>query len=132
VREVLDTRFFVELFSSADSGVLERCRAKMGSLRRSGQGLLPTPVIAEVVHQACETLGAAAAERHRQALLHSGLRVLPLDAEAAAAAGLLKCGHRRTPFADCLVGAMALRAGARITTDDPHFAEFEGLKVTWI
>src|SRR3989442_16023928 len=41
LKEILDTRFFVELFFSADARVLERARGKLHDLRRRREGGLP-------------------------------------------------------------------------------------------
>lgn len=132
MKEILDTRFFVELFFSADVRRLELTRGKLRDLRRRREGVVPTLVLAEFFDQACRRAGQRKAAGAFEAILAGGLEMGPLTSAVARAAGSLHCQHRRVPMADCVVAATAAEAGGRVVSDDPHFSELRGIKVTWL
>lgn len=132
MKEVLDTRFLVAHFAPEDETMRRKASEKMRTLRRSGNAVLPTLVLAEFFNQVCQRAGAAVAEATCAALLHSGMDVVPLSAETAQSAGRLRCSHRRVPLGDCIIAAEARIQHGRVITDDPHFREFPDVKVAWI
>ena len=132
MKEILDTRFFVELFFSMDPRVLDRVREKLRDVRRRREGVLPTLVLAEFFDQACRRAGTREASNAWDALLASGLEIHPLTPAIARAAGGLRCRHRGVPMADCVVAATAAELRARVITDDPHFRDLHGIRVAWM
>ncbi len=132
MREVLDTRFFIAHLVEGDPRVHDRTRAKLRDLRRRGDGVVPTIVVAEFFDQACRRAGRRDATRMCDAILASGLDVRPLTAAVARAAGALRCGNRDIPLADCVIAATAAQLGGKVISDDPHFRELRGVSVAWL
>ena len=132
MKEVLDSRFFSAHFGGENEVVLRATRAKLAQLRRERRGILPAVVIAELADVTCRGEGRSRAREILRALLVSGLEIVPLDAEIAAEAGLLRCTYRDLPIADAIVAAIALRADGRVISDDPHFRRIKGLRVAWV
>ena len=132
MKEILDSRFLLTHYSTDDAEVLRRTRAKLAALRRERRGIVPSIVIAEVTSAVCREGGREKAMAQLRALEHAGLEMAVLDAGLARDAGLLRCVLRDLPMADCVIAATALRLGARVVTDDPHFAKVKGLRTTWI
>jgi len=132
MKQVIDTRFFIEHFYSKDAKVVKRTKAKLEELRRGGQGILPTVVIGEVVKITCERRGIEEARIRYASLLRSGLEIRDLDPELAERAGILKCKYADVPMGDCIIAAIAMIAGARVLSDDPHFDIIKEVKRIWI
>jgi len=132
LREVLDSRFLLTHYAAGDEATLARTRAKLAELRKGRRGILPSIVIAEVTNAVCRAEGRERAVAQARSLEHSGLEVVPMDAELARDAGLLRCVHRDLPMADCVIAATALRVRGRVVTNDPHFSKVKGLRTTWI
>jgi len=132
LNEVLDTRFFIAHLVEDDPKLHERTRARLRDLRRRGDGVVPTIVLAEFYDQACRHAGRRAASGMFDAILASGLSLQPLTAEIARASGMLRCRHREVPMADCVVGATAAELRSRVVSDDPHFEALEGIRVVWV
>ncbi len=130
--EVLDTRFFIEHFFSADPTDREKTRRRITELRRRKEGVVPLIVVAEFTDQACRLAGRREAEEKAQAIVESGLQVRPLDPALAIAAGARRCSNRRVPLADCIVATMADSLGGRVVSDDPHFKQLRGIRVAWL
>jgi predicted nucleic acid-binding protein len=131
LKEVLDTRFLIELFFSADAQALERARVKLRDLRRRREGVVPTLVLVEFFDQACRRAGKRKASEACDAILASGLESGPLTPAIARTAGGLRCRHRTVPIADCVVAATAAELDGRVVSDDPHFGEL-GVRVAWL
>ncbi|MFA5896982.1 MAG: PIN domain-containing protein [Thermoplasmata archaeon] len=132
MKEVLDSKFLLTHYITDDEEVLSRTRAKLAQLRKERRGVLPSIVLAEVTNAVCRAGGRDKALAQVRALEHYGLEVVPLDVGLARDAGFLRCAHRDLPLADCIIAATALRLGARVITDDPHFSKVKGLRTTWI
>ncbi len=130
--EVLDTRFFIEHFFSTDPAVHEKTRQRVTELRRRREGVVPLIVVAEFADQACRTAGRREAEQKARAIVESGLSVRPLDPSTAIAAGIRRCANRRVPLADCIVASVADALDGRVVSDDPHFKQLRGIRVTWL
>ena len=132
MKEILDTRFLITHFFSDEPRVLEAARDRLRNLRRTGNGVLPTLVLAELFDQVCRHAGSKEAAEKCEALVASGLDIRELTAEIALAAGMIRCSHRDVPIADCIIAATAIHLGGRVVTDDPHFRRVKGLRTTWI
>ncbi len=132
MKEILDSKFLITHYVSKDEQVLARTKEKLARLRKDRRGIVPSVVIAEVTDLVCREGGKDRALAQLQALEHSGLEIVPLDASLARDAGLLRCKHRDLPMADCVIAATALRIGGAVVTDDPHFSKLRGLRTTWI
>jgi len=130
--EVLDTRFFIEHFFSADSTVREKTRNRVTELRRRKEGVVPLIVVAEFADQACRFAGRREAEEKSRAIVESGLQVSPLDPAMAIAAGARRCSNRRVPLADCIVATVADSLGGQVVSDDTHFKQLRGIRVRWL
>ena len=132
MKEVLDTRFLVAHFAPEDDAMRERTTARMRSIRRRGNGVLPALVLGEFFNQVCQRSGRDSAQQICEYLLLSGLDVVPLRPGTAMAAGEIRCAHRRVPMGDCVVAALAQELDGCVVSDDPHFKEIRGLRVGWI
>ena len=130
--EVLDTRFFIEHFFSSDPPVREATRNRIQELRRRKEGVVPLIVIAEFTDQACRFAGRREAEAKAEAIVESGLQIRPLDPTMAVAAGCLRCTNRHVPLADCIIATVADSLGGRVVSDDSHFKQLRGIRVSWL
>ncbi len=131
MKEVLDTRFLVEYFSS-QTKTKEKTAIKLKELITRNEGILPTMVIAEITKITCGRQGKEMAESHYQALIQSGLQIQNLTPPIAQQAGLLKCIYQNLPMGDCIIAATAIVNHARVLSDDPHFDCIEEIKRVWI
>lgn len=132
MKEILDTRFLFEHFVSVEPAIREKTISKLRELRRHGNGILPSVVLAELCDHICRRAGPREARRVADSLLVSGLTIHSLTPAIAIIAGGLRCSHRDIPLADCIIAATAINVGGRVVTNDPHFNRFKQLKVTWI
>jgi len=129
LKEVLDSRFLI-----TSPKTRRRSRGPARSWPRSGRGA------AEFSHgrgrgglnTVCQKAGHDEARSRFRSLEHAGLEFVPLDPSLAREAGLIKCAHRDIPTSDCIIAATALRLGALVVSDDPHFSKIRGLRTTWI
>lgn len=64
-----------------------------------------------------------------QEVLAEGWNLLPIDVQAACAAGSLRWDHR-DPF-DRVLAAQAMNEGFTLISRDPAFASLPGLKTLW-
>lgn len=130
--EVLDTRFFIEHFFSADPSVREATRNRVTELRRRKEGVVPLIVVSEFTDQACRFAGRREAEAKAEAIVESGLQLRPLDPAMAIAAGARRCSNRRVPLADCIIATVADSLRGRVVSDDSHFKQLRGIRVAWL
>jgi len=131
LKEVLDTRFFIEHFYAEDANFKGRTSRKLQELTTSREGVISTITLAEVAKFVCEQRGKAEAEVLHRAIVSSGLSIRAVTAELAGVAGVLKCKHPNVPMGDCIIAATAQSEKARIVSDDPHFDELKARR-TWI
>jgi predicted nucleic acid-binding protein len=131
LKEVLDTRFLVEYFSS-HTETKEKANRKLKQLIARNEGMVPTMVIAEITKITCGRQGKDMAESHYQALIQSGLHIQDLTPQIAQQAGLLKCMYQNLPMGDCIIAATAMVNHARVLSDDPHFDCIAEIKRVWI
>lgn len=132
MKEVLDSRFFVEHFYSADKETKQKTARKLKELVQRREGLLPTIVISETIRTICEKVGREEAEICYDYIVHSVLQIQELNAKIAKQAGLLKCQYRNISMGDCIIAATAIENHARILSDDHHFDAMKETKRTWI
>lgn len=132
MKEVLDTRFFIEHFYSVDTETKRKTVKKLRELIQRKEGLLPTIVISETIKTICEKVGREEAEICYEYIVNSGLQIQELNAKIAKQTGLLKCQHRGMSMGGCVIAATAIANNAKILSDDPHFDEIKETKHTWI
>ncbi|MBI4257328.1 MAG: PIN domain-containing protein [Thaumarchaeota archaeon] len=132
MKEVLDTRFFIEHFYSSDPEVQRKTREKLRVLAKDGAGIVPAIVLMEVVSVTCEKRGEDEASIRYLSVLRSGLQVANITPEVAKVAGMLRCMHRKVPMGDCVTAAVAITSNAKVITDDPHFEDIESVKRAWL
>ena len=131
MREVLDTRFFMEYFYSSDKKTQERMRRKLVDLKKRKEGIVPAVVLAEIVNLTCKHRGTDEAKNRYFSILRSGLMIEPMTSEVSMEAGLMKCKHRKVPMGDCIIASTAKLHGAGVFSDDEHFDQIKGIKRRW-
>jgi predicted nucleic acid-binding protein len=132
LKEVLDSRFFIEHFYSLSTETKRKTSNKLRELIRCKEGIIPTIAISETVRVVCEKVGREEAEIFYSTIVNSGLQIQELSASIAKQAGLLKCQFRNLPIGDCIIASTAMINQARIVSDDPHFDCIKEAKRTWI
>ena len=131
MREVLDTRFFMEYFYSSNKKTQERMRRKLVDLKKRKEGIVPAVVLAEIVNLTCKYRGADEAKNRYFSILRSGLMIEPMTSEVSMEAGLMKCKYRKVPMGDCIIASTAKLQGAGVFSDDEHFDQIKGIKRRW-
>jgi len=132
VKEVIDTRFLLELFFSTYAETRQKATRKFMALRSQREGVLPTIVIAELAQVICAKRGKDVAQSRYQVLIQSGLEIQDLTPFIAQHAGILKCTNQNLPMGDCVIAATAQVNHARILSDDPHFDLIKEVKRIWL
>ena len=132
MRQVIDTRFFIEHFYSKDPQVQKKTKQRLKELTEKQEGAIPTIVLAELVKITCEKRGREEADLRHNSVLRSGLSVVELNSDLAREAGLLRCRYRDVPIGDCIIASVAIATRATVLTDDPHFSKIKHVKTTWI
>ena len=132
MKEVLDTRFFIEHFYSDNPEIQKKTREKLRGLAKEGGGVVPAVVLMEVVKITCEKRGEDEARIRYLSILRSGLEIANITPDIAKMAGLLRCRYHKVPMGDCIIAAVAIVSKAKVTTDDPHFEEIEAVKRAWL
>ena len=132
MKEVLDSRFFIEHYYSGDKETKQKTTRKLRELIQHKEGLIPTIVISETVQAICRRMGKQEAESSYLSIIASGLKIQNLTPSIAKEAGLLKCQNQNVPMGDCIIAATAISNQARILSDDPHFDTIKGTKRCWI
>ena len=132
MREVLDTRFFLEHLYSQDPKMRQKTIQKMNELKQVANGIIPTIVLLETVQFVCSKRGKESAEMTYRSINASGLKIEGLNSLIAKEAGILKSTHKNLPVGDCIIAAIAIRNEAKIISDDPHFDDIKETKRTWL
>lgn len=130
--EVVDTRFLIEHFYSAEAETKRKTAKKLRELTERREGVLPTIVIGETIQTICEKVGRKEAETCYLSLIRSGLQIQDLNQNIAKEAGLLKCRYRNIPMGDCIIAATAAVKRAKVLSDDQHFNLIREIKRVWI
>ena len=131
MREVLDTRFFMEYFYSSNKKTQDRMRRRLVDLIKRNEGIVPAVVLAEVVNLTCKYRGRDEARNRYFSVLRSGLIIEPMTSEVSLEAGLMKCQHRNVPMGDCIIASTAKLNDAGVFSDDGHFDQIKGIKRRW-
>jgi predicted nucleic acid-binding protein len=132
LKEVIDTRFFIEHFYSDQTQTKQKMAIRLKELVQRNEGILPTIVISEVIQVTCEKRGKELAEIRYHSLMESGLQIVDLTPTIAKQAGLIKCQYKDVPMGDCIIAATAITNQARILSDDQHYGRIKETKSTWI
>ena len=132
MKEVLDSRFLVEHYYSANMETKQKTSKKLKELIQRKEGLLPTIVISETIKMICEKIGREEAESCYLSIIASGLQIQNLNPTIAKQAGLLRCQYKTIPMGDCIIASTAVTNQAKILSDDPHFDNIKETKRSWI
>lgn len=124
---VFDTRFFIEYFFQDDENTLQALR---NEIRRTSERTVSAITFHELYRINIERLGRETA-RLRCTSIKDDFKVTNIDYDLALEAA--EISHRyKVPLADSVIAATALRTGAAVVTNDPHFEQVKGLKTRWI
>jgi predicted nucleic acid-binding protein len=132
LKQVLDSRFFVEYYYSQDPIIRQKVNQKIKELTKNSSGIIPTIVVCETIQLICSREGKQKAEMIYQSIISSGIRIENLNPSIAKEAGILKSIYKHVPVGDCIIAATAIRNQARILSDDPHFDAIEETKRIWL
>ena len=132
MKQVLDSRFFIEHFYSEDHNVRQKTIRKIQELAKTSNGLIPTIVVCETIQLVCTKEGKEKADLIYLSLLASGIKFEGLSPSIAKEAGILKSTNKNVPVGDCIIAAIAIRNQAKIVSDDPHFDSIKETKRVWI
>jgi predicted nucleic acid-binding protein len=132
LKQVLDTRFFVEYHYSQDAETRKKALQKIKELTQNSNGIVPTIVILELSQIIAQREGKENAELVYLWLIATELKIESLSPSIAKDAGILKSIYKHLPAGDCIIAATALKNQARIVSDDPHFDSIKGIKRVWL
>ena len=132
MKQVLDSRFFVEYYYSQDPIIRLKVNQKIKELTKNSSGIIPTIVVCETIQLICSREGKQKAEMIYLSIISSGIRIESLSPSIAKEAGILKSIYKHVPVGDCIIAATAIRNQARILSDDSHFDAIEETKRTWL
>ena len=125
-KAVYDTRFFIDLFYSTNQSTLRQLKEE---LRTNPHRLVSTVTIYETYRINQRREGKTVATL-RSDTIQRDFNVIPLDYQISVHAAQIAEQHR-TPLADSVIAATALRHNATVVTDDPHFSQIKGIKTRW-
>jgi predicted nucleic acid-binding protein len=91
------------------------------------EGFVATITLAELAYIYARKTDASTARLRVMQIQGSKLRLIPLSAEIACEAGMIK--RPGISVADAIIAASARSAGAEVVTNDPHFTEM-GVEVS--
>jgi predicted nucleic acid-binding protein len=132
VKQVLDSRFFVEHYYSKDKNILQKTNQKMKELIQANEGIIPTIVVCETIQIICTREGKQKAEMIYLSIMASGIKIEELTPSIAKEAGILKSLHKDIPIGDCIIAATAINNKAKLVSDDHHFDAVKETKRIWI
>ena len=131
MKQVVDSRFFIEHYYSSDKETRQKTAKKIKELTQTGNGIIPTIVIAETVQTICSREGKQKAEMIFLSITASRIKIENLTLSIAKEAGILKSVYKHVPMGDCIIAATAIENQARILSDDPHYDSIKEAKRTW-
>jgi predicted nucleic acid-binding protein len=116
---LFDTHAFLAFFSREEGS--ETIKKYFDAVQiGEAEGFVATITLTELVYIYARETDTATARLRVMQVQGSKLSPVPLSAEIAVEAGMLK--RPGIPVADAVIAASALSAGAAIVTNDPHFA----------
>ena len=123
---LFDTHAFLAFFNREDG--TETIRNHMDAIQNGdAEGFVATITLTELAYIYSSKQDETSGTLRVMQVLHSKLNVIPLSAEIAIRAGILK--RSGISIADAIIAASALSVDASVVTNDPHFSEM-GLEVT--
>lgn len=116
---LFDTHAFLAFFNREEGS--EKLRNLMEEIQRGeSEGYAATITLTELAYIYTRKTDAATARLRVMQIQHSKMHLIPLTAEIALEAGLLK--RKGISVADAIIAASAQSAGASVVTRDPHFS----------
>jgi predicted nucleic acid-binding protein len=117
---LFDTHAFLSLFNREVGS--EIIKDLMSEVQKGViEGFVATITLTELAYIYSHRSDKALATLRVMQILHSKISAIPLTAEIAIQAGILK--KPGIPVADAIIGASALSVQATVVTQDPHFAD---------
>jgi predicted nucleic acid-binding protein len=117
---LFDTYAFLAFFNREERS--ETIKKLMDTIQAGdAEGFVATITLTELAYIYSRKADAATARLRVMQVQGSKLRLIPLSAEIAVEAGMMK--RPGISMADAIIAASALSAGASVVTNDPHFAE---------
>ncbi len=136
VKAVLDTRFFFALYNPSSRSQEEWCKSvvleSQKSKRSASQAYVASCIsVAELYENMGRLLGRDVVRLRISSIKNSGIEFVPINEEICELAGDLKLNSGDLTMSDAVISVTArLLSGGRIFTDDEHFREQKGMKVT--
>ncbi len=121
-RLLFDTHAFLAFFNREKGSEIIK---DLMDLVQNGdaEGFVATISLTELAYIYSRRADPALAKLRVMQILHSKLKTVPLTAELAVHAGILK--QPGIPVADAIIAASTLSVHASVVTDDPHFSEMD-------
>lgn len=132
MKQVLDTRFFVEYHYSQDVEIRKKALQKIKELLQNCNGVIPTIVVLETIRIVAQREGKENAEMVYIWLTTIGIKIENLSPSIAKEAGILKSIYTHLPTGDCIIAATAIKNQAKIISDDTHFDFIKETRRTWL
>ena len=123
---LFDTHAFLAFFNREDG--TETIRNHMDAIQNGdAEGFVATITLTELAYIYSSKQDETSGTLRVMQVLHSKLNVIPLSAEIAIRAGILK--RSGISIADAIIAASALSVDASVVTNDLHFSEM-GVEIT--
>ncbi len=122
-----DTRFFIEIFTNTDEGVLVKLREIERNCPKCHISVI---TLHEVVHQIILHNGTVLANLIKKHILTKYI-IHDVDSDLGIKSAEYRVGQQ-IPMADAIIAATALRLNVSVCTDDPHFRQIPECKTVWI
>jgi predicted nucleic acid-binding protein len=117
---LFDTHAFLAFFNREAGS--ETIKNLMDAIQNGdAEGFIATITLTELAYIYSRKTDAATARLRAMQVQGSKLQLIPLSAEIAVEAGMMK--RPGISVADAIIAASALSAGASVVTNDPHFAD---------
>ena len=133
MRVVLDTRFFIEGFTSADTKFTKWSKMTLDTLEKeTNKGIVPSIVILELFKFHLQHYGREVAEIRVNSVIKSSLQIINLDSAIAVEAAKLRCKYADLPTADAIIAATSIKTASDcVLTDDNHIKQIKETKTRW-
>jgi predicted nucleic acid-binding protein len=126
IRLLFDTHAFLAFFNREEGS--ECIRKHMDAIQNGGaEGFVATITLAELGYIYTRKADASVATLRALQIQHSKMQLIPLTAEIAVDAGIIK--QQGISVADAIIAASARAVDALVVTNDPHFSKM-GVGVT--